>query len=239
VLGRLASDPRNTTWIISGRKQSFLDRHLGQLSQIGLSAEHGAFSRAPGCSEWENSAANQNLSWRDEVLDVFRKYTEKTPGSIIEQKQIAVVWHFRNADSEIRLSAAEACRADLKELFAKNGWDLELTHGKTILEVCPGSVNKGAIALRLVDKSQTGGFETDFVICLGDDLTDKDMCALTCELQYNIDVNPHRYVSCSSEVQVLCGNNLLRLRRIELKANSCRLVFARAHSGGGSAGALE
>ena len=145
----------------------------------------------------ENSAANQNLSWRDEVLDVFRKYTEKTPGSIIEQKQIAVVWHFRNADSEIGLSAAEACRADLKELFAKNGWDLELTHGKTILEVCPRSVNKGAIALRLVDKSRTGEFETDFVLCLGDDLTDKDMCALTCELQYNIDVDPHRYVSCS------------------------------------------
>jgi len=86
------------------------------------------------------------------------------PGSVIEQKQVAVVWHFRNADSEIGLSAAEACKADLEELFAKNSWDLELTHGKMILEVSPRSVNKGAIALRLVDKSRTGESETDFVL---------------------------------------------------------------------------
>lgn len=91
VLRRLASDPRNTIWIISGRKRSFLDQHLGQFSQVGLSVEHGAFSRAHGCSEWESLAAQENLSWQDEVLDVFGKYTEKTPGSVIERKQIAVV----------------------------------------------------------------------------------------------------------------------------------------------------
>lgn len=233
MLRRLALDPRNTIWIISGRKRSFLDQHLGQLSQVGLSAEHGAFSGVPGCSEWENLAAQENLSWQDEVSDVFRKYTEKTPGSVIERKQIAVVWHFRNAPSKLGLSAAEACKADLEELFAKNSWDLELTHGKMILEVCPRSVNKGAIASRLVNE------ETDFVLCLGDDLTDEGMCVLTPELQYKIYFNPPSHVSSSSEVEILCGMNLLRLRRIELKANNCRLVFAGAHSGGGSAGALE
>jgi trehalose 6-phosphate synthase/phosphatase len=81
TLRALASDHQNSVWIISGRDQDFLEHHLGDISEIGFSAEHGSFMRHPGSKEWENLAETFDMGWQQEVVEVFTKYTEKTPGS--------------------------------------------------------------------------------------------------------------------------------------------------------------
>jgi trehalose 6-phosphate synthase/phosphatase len=81
TLKALASDRRNSVWIISGRDQEFLQSHLGNISELGFSAEHGSFMRHPGSTEWENLAETFDMGWQQEVVEVFTKYTEKTPGS--------------------------------------------------------------------------------------------------------------------------------------------------------------
>jgi trehalose 6-phosphate synthase/phosphatase len=81
TLRALASDHRNSVWIISGRDQEFLQGHLGNISELGFSAEHGSFMRHPGSTEWENLAETFDMGWQQEVVEVFTKYTEKTPGS--------------------------------------------------------------------------------------------------------------------------------------------------------------
>jgi trehalose 6-phosphate synthase/phosphatase len=81
TLKALASDHRNSVWIISGRDQEFLQSHLGNISELGFSAEHGSFMRHPGSTEWENLAETFDMGWQQEVVEVFTKYTEKTPGS--------------------------------------------------------------------------------------------------------------------------------------------------------------
>ena len=81
TLKALASDHRNSVWIISGRDQVFLQGHLGNIPELGFSAEHGSFMRHPRSTEWENLAETFDMGWQQEVVEVFTKYTDKTPGS--------------------------------------------------------------------------------------------------------------------------------------------------------------
>lgn len=85
TLKALATDPQNAIWIISGRDQEFLQKHLGDIPELGFSAEHGSFMRHPGSTEWENLAEVFDMSWQKEVMECFQKYTEKTPGMRIKK----------------------------------------------------------------------------------------------------------------------------------------------------------
>ena len=171
----LAQDPRNNVWVISGRDQAFLDEWLGHISELGLSAEHGSFVRPPGSEEWENLTEKLDMGWQKEVLSIFNHYTERTQGSFIERKRIALTWHFRRSDPEYGAFQAREVKKHLERTVAER-WDVEVMNGKANLEVRPRFVNKGAIATRLVQEYGVGqGAAPDFVLCLGDDFTDEDM----------------------------------------------------------------
>ncbi|KAH4075037.1 hypothetical protein HBH69_002610 [Parastagonospora nodorum] len=175
TLKTLASDPNNAVWIISGRDQAFLDEWMGHISELGLSAEHGSFMRHPKSQDWENLTETTDMSWRKEVIDVFQYYTDKTTGSFVETKKIALTWHYRRADPEYGAHQARECQKHLERTVAKK-YDVEVMTGKANLEVRPRFVNKGEIAKRLVlDYGDQPGDAPEFVLCLGDDFTDEDM----------------------------------------------------------------
>lgn len=169
----LAADPRNAVWIISGRDQAFLDEWMGHIPELGLSAEHGCFIRKPRTDDWENLAEQTDMRWQKEVMEVFQYYTERTQGSFIERKRVALTWHYRRADPEYGAFQAQECRRHLEETVAKK-WDVEVMSGKANLEVRPTFVNKGFIATRLVNEYGTTPEKApDFILCLGDDFTDE------------------------------------------------------------------
>ena len=175
TLKTLASDPNNAVWIISGRDQAFLDEWMGHISELGLSAEHGSFMRHPKSQDWENLTETTDMSWRKEVIEVFQYYTDKTTGSFVETKKIALTWHYRRADPEFGAYQARECQKHLERTVAKK-YDVEVMTGKANLEVRPRFVNKGEIAKRLVlDYGDQPGDAPEFVLCLGDDFTDEDM----------------------------------------------------------------
>lgn len=189
ILDALASDPKNQIWIISGRDQVFLDKWLGS-KHVGLSAEHGCFMRDVGSKDWVNLASHFDMSWQSEVENVFKYYTERTPGANIEIKKVALTWHYRRADPELGVFQAEKCMKELEETIATK-YDVEVMAGKANIEVRPKFVNKGEIVKRLVlsrhgapqDPNPIVVHDTDipfselpdFMLCLGDDLTDEDM----------------------------------------------------------------
>jgi trehalose 6-phosphate synthase/phosphatase len=72
----LAADPKNMVWIISGRDGEFLEHHLGHIENLGFSAEHGGFIRERGSKEWQNLTQRLDMTWMNEVLDIFKYYTE-------------------------------------------------------------------------------------------------------------------------------------------------------------------
>ncbi|KAF2664637.1 alpha,alpha-trehalose-phosphate synthase-like protein subunit Tps2 [Microthyrium microscopicum] len=182
-LKQLAEDPNNEVWIISGRDQAFLDEWMGHLSNLGLSAEHGSFLRSPRSDKWENVAGGMDMTWRNEVKEIFESYTERTLGSALEIKKVALTWHYRGADPVLGEYHARKCQRELEDKVARN-WDVEVMTGKANLEVRPRFVNKGEIAKRLVNQyftssngvaSPIADCELGFVLCLGDDFTDEDM----------------------------------------------------------------
>jgi len=77
---RLAQQEGNRVWIISGRDQVFLEKWLGPIHELGLSAEHGCFIREPGSDKWINLAETMDMSWSAICIDIFNRYTERTPG---------------------------------------------------------------------------------------------------------------------------------------------------------------
>lgn len=199
TLKTLASDPRNAVWIISGRDQAFLDEWMGHIPELGLSAEHGSFLRHPMSQTWENITEKTDMSWQSTVMRVFQHFTEKTQGSFIERKRVALTWHYRAADPEYGAYQAEECRKYLEETVTPE-FEVEVMAGKANLEVRPRFVNKGEIAKRLIaDHSADVSSEVetlpapdpppqtivkehihvasgpDFVLCSGDDFTDEDM----------------------------------------------------------------
>ncbi|RVX74784.1 hypothetical protein B0A52_01061 [Exophiala mesophila] len=175
TLKALAADPRNNVWIISGRDAAFLEEWMGHISELGLSAEHGCFLRRPGADTWENLAESMDMGWQKDVMDVFSYYTERTQGSWIERKRVALTWHYRQADPDFGEFQARECRKALEENVVKK-WDVEVMSGKANLEIRPQFVNKGFIATRLINEYGYGGGEApEFVLCLGDDQTDEDM----------------------------------------------------------------
>ena len=42
------------------------------------------------------------MSWMNEVLEVFKYYTERTTGSHIEVKESSITWHYRATQSGVR-----------------------------------------------------------------------------------------------------------------------------------------
>lgn len=174
----LTQDPRNRVWIISGRDAKFLDKWLGPSSvlrdSLGFSAEHGCFFKAPGAHTWTNLAQEIDMSWRQEVLDVFSYFTERTQGSHIETKEAAITWHYRRADPELgSFQAAELKKQLERELAPK--YDIEIMAGKANVEVRPRQFNKGEVVKELVKRCSSEGKRPDFILCSGDDKPDEDM----------------------------------------------------------------
>ncbi|CAO3674335.1 unnamed protein product [Rhizopus stolonifer] len=164
-LKSLAQDPDNTTWIVSGRDQVFLDTFLGsKIPRLGLSAEHGSFMKTEG--EWTDRLKEADMSWKSSALIVFQKYAERNPGTVIEQKKSSITWHYRNA---LYLEKAEKQSRDcFEELENISGVDRLV--GKMNVEVRSSLVTKGQVVKRIKEDE---GY--DFILCAGDDQTDEDM----------------------------------------------------------------
>lgn len=172
TLNALVLDDRNHVWIISGRNQIFLDTYLSQIKGLGLSAEHGCFLRYPGKDMWDDLAAEVDMGWRSVVKDIFLGYTEDTPGSWLEEKTVALTWHYRMANPDLGAKQALKCK-QLLEMTVADDWEVEVMSGKMNIEVRPRFVNKGFIATKLTTEKAGKQEIPDFVLCLGDDSTDE------------------------------------------------------------------
>jgi trehalose 6-phosphate synthase/phosphatase len=196
----LAQNPKNAVWIISGRDQQFLDDWMGHIPELGLSAEHGCFIRPPRSEVWENLTEKSDMSWQIDVMEAYQYFTDKTPGSFIERKRVALTWHYRRADPYLGKWQAERCKSLLEDTVAKK-FEVEVISGKSNLEVRPQFVNKGNIATRLIDEyGSEDGNAPDFVFCAGDDFTDEGAVTGCLGGFFSLADGASRYVRCATEI---------------------------------------
>jgi len=178
LLSTLSDDPRNSIYIISGRDRKFLKEELGKV-QIGLSAEHGAFLRPTDhakVDEWTDTIKSKkiDLNWEDEILAAFKGFCDKVPHSFIEAKEYAITLHYRQSDKAYVKPNKEALQSVIDELSAKYD-TLDVRKGKKSLEARVKGITKGYIIKEIISTQENKKEDANFVMCIGDDVTDEDM----------------------------------------------------------------
>ena len=178
ILKRLAANPANEIVVISGRSKHDLMNWFSDLP-IALAAEHGAFFRRRGGKNWHRTTQTEN-TWYSQVRGLFNYYTAATPGALVEQKDTALVWHYRAASPYYAQKNLVAIRRLLKPVLKK--YKLVAKEGHKVLEVHSSDISKGRAAQEWLIHDH------DFVLALGDDLTDEDMFKVLPSGSYSVKV---------------------------------------------------
>jgi trehalose 6-phosphate synthase/phosphatase len=165
ILEDLTKDERNRVIIISGRKHETLQEWFGHLA-IDMIAEHGAWQKHYG-DDWDCLPLLTD-QWKQDIRAVLETYTDRTPGSFIEEKSYSLVWHYRKVEEGLGDLRAQEIINHLKVTVANKG--LQLMPGNKVLEFKNIEVNKGKAALFWMHQKYP-----DFVLALGDDHTDEDV----------------------------------------------------------------
>ncbi|CAM9446996.1 unnamed protein product, partial [Choristocarpus tenellus] len=105
-------------------------------------------------------------------------FTERTPGTYIENKESSLTWHYRDADPHFGLWQAKDMQINMEDVLSN--LPLEILQGNRMLEVRHQATNKSMVAeavLKLLSTSQSvrERGEVDFILCVGDDRSDEDM----------------------------------------------------------------
>lgn len=165
LLDALQASPKQTVCLVSGRDRGTLERWFSGLP-IQIIAEHGAWVRNPN-GDWR-LLQPLRFEWKDQLRPLVQLYVDRVPGSLLEEKDFSLAWHYRLADAELGTLRAKELMDEIV-LYTAN-LDLQVLEGKKVLEIRNAGVNKGAAALHLLAQSAA-----DFVLAAGDDLTDEEL----------------------------------------------------------------
>ncbi len=176
ALGILSTQKSNELVIISGRDRKVLTKWLGDVTN-GLAAEHGLWIRR---RKWEVLDV-VSQEWKDEIRPILEVFVDRTPGSLIEEKNYSLAWHYRKVDpalSNVRVG-------ELKDMLSHITANLEIgvLEGNKVVEIKSSFVNKGRAATQWLKSAKW-----DLVISVGDDWTDEDIFEQLPETAYSIKV---------------------------------------------------
>ncbi|GJJ70356.1 trehalose 6-phosphate synthase/phosphatase [Entomortierella parvispora] len=194
-LKSLGAQPDTFVYILSGRDRVHLDSWFAGCN-VGLSAEHGCFYKHPESAAkairhgsdgaiaqdptmivkdagngWFRSVDQVDADWRETIRPLFKHYTERTPGSFIEEKEINMTWHYREADPEFGTWQATELQVNLEKLLAHMA--LSIILGNKTLELRPSSIDKSTSVKAILKDLQADIGPVDFILCVGDGKTDE------------------------------------------------------------------
>ncbi|MHC4517515.1 MAG: bifunctional alpha,alpha-trehalose-phosphate synthase (UDP-forming)/trehalose-phosphatase [Planctomycetota bacterium] len=178
ILNTLGGDERNTLTIISGRDRDTLEKWLGDLP-VQIIAEHGGWLRERS-RNWR-SFQPVSEDWKLTIRPILDLFSDRTPGSMVEDKDCSLVWHYRRAEPALAEVRTHELRDTLVNLT--ENMDVGVFEGSKILEVRKQGINKGRAAEHLIEQD-----DWQFLLAAGDDYTDEEMFAVMPEKAYSIKV---------------------------------------------------
>jgi trehalose 6-phosphate synthase/phosphatase len=201
LLSRLHNDIRNEVVIVSGRDRNTLDTWFGKIG-VEFIAEHGSWIRdnKDGWTLMEKTAAE----WKPQIHTILETYTDRLPGSFIEEKEFSLAWHYRMSDPEQRSIRSRELLDDLVNFTAN--LNIQVLQGNKVIEIRNAGINKGTGAMHFISRE---GY--DFFLAAGDDWTDEDLFKVLPENAYSIKVGmtssyARFNVQNSMQVQKLIGD---------------------------------
>lgn len=177
LLYSLTQDKRNDICIISGRTKETLDHWLGFLP-IQFSGEHGAWIK--DFTDWR---LLQPLSrdWKKHVKPLLELYTAGLTGSFIEEKDYSLAFHYRLSPQKMAEIKIQNMLFELRSYLANS--PLHTIRGNKVIEIKYSSINKGLATFHFLQQRNY-----DFVLAVGDDMTDEDMFRVLPSHAYSIKI---------------------------------------------------
>lgn len=130
--------------------------------------------------EWSRPEDEDNMSWKNLVLPTMELFTDRTPGSYIEEKESSLTWHYCDADSQFGSWQAKDLQIMLERQLIGTALDVyqgqffvSVEHeGCTKAKVVEGVLKYLSLPQQLAAKNMK---EVDFVLCVCDDVSDDQM----------------------------------------------------------------
>ena len=198
LLRALTKSSRNKVVIISGRDKKTLQEWFGDLN-LALVAEHGAWLRTNNRS-WE-TIEPLTVDWKEDIQPILEVFVDRTPGSLIEEKEFSLVWHYRKVDQDLAQIRSRELVDTLVYLTAN--LNLQILEGSKVIEIKNSGINKGRAALQWISKNIW-----DFILAIGDDWTDEELFKVLPENAYSIKVG---FSSTAAKFNIKSPNEVRRL----------------------------
>jgi trehalose 6-phosphate synthase/phosphatase len=164
ILKKLISDPFTQVCIVTGRRNEDIEIILGPLP-LKLIADHGGMIR--GKEGWEARIAG-DTEWKRHVLPFLESITSACPNSFVEDKNFSLAWHYRNAEDRLGYFSSRKLLSILeKEVTTYN---LKVLDGSKVIEIMSPDIGKGLAVKWLTEQKYY-----DFILCIGDDVSDEEM----------------------------------------------------------------
>ncbi|GAA3518512.1 bifunctional alpha,alpha-trehalose-phosphate synthase (UDP-forming)/trehalose-phosphatase [Aquimarina addita] len=185
ILDALHKDPKTKLVIITGRDKKTFNDWFGH-KEYTLITEHGAWLKEKD-TDWELLERIDN-TWFESIAPVLESYTDRTPGSLVEEKNYSLAWHFRNVDPDLGKKRAIELKTTVQHLISNH--NLEILEGDKVLEIKVSGVNKGKSASKMLIENNY-----DFIFAIGDDWTDEYMFKELPDSAYTVKVGLKKTVA--------------------------------------------
>ena len=164
ILALLAGNKRNRVAVITDNTRELMDAWFTDSKIDLITCSDAAFRRA---GQW---TAQQQLAndWKDDARPIFERYVVRTPGSYMDEKRYALIWHFENAVKELGEVRARELIEDLKGFAGMQ--TLLVNEGEGFIEMKNAETHKASLL-----QDYLGDSEWDFVYAAGDDLSNETL----------------------------------------------------------------
>lgn len=151
--------------IISGRGRHILSKWFAHLP-LNLVAEHGLFIKEKG-KKWRLIKPIRN-SWKKKIIPILNLYVNKLPASFLEEKEYSLVFHYRKSEPSLASLRVKQL-TDYLVNYTSN-MDVQVFNANKAIEIRNAGIDKGVAAMYWLPKKK---INSDFVLSVGDDLTDE------------------------------------------------------------------
>ncbi len=158
LVNHLEAQKETDVIIISSRSKEELDDWLGSLP-VNLTAEHGSWIRNAGEKQWKLFKPLSS-DWKPEVIQIMEMYTDRLPGSYLQEREYSVAWHYHKADVEQAVTLVRELNDHLLSITTNSG--AQVLKGSKVIEVSNAGINKGELAMHWLSKK-----DYDFILSIG------------------------------------------------------------------------
>ncbi len=164
TLGRIARNSHNRIAIITDNSRDLIERWF-EKAPIDLIACSDAAYRSSG--KW-TTFQELSTAWQEEALPILEKYVIRTPGSYIDIKRYALIWHFENAEKELGEVRSRELLEDLRSFAGME--NLQINDSGRLVEIRNAESHKASMLKAYMDDHKW-----DFIFAAGDDQSNEAM----------------------------------------------------------------